>query len=338
MPKPSAREFMSTSQKGFLAQEELKEKISALEAEKEELFKTLQESGGKVVESREVEIALIKRRPYKSRREKDPQAHQELVHSIRTFGFRGSIWVQRLQDGTLRLIAGESRLDAAVDAGLKKIPVDEIETDDVTAVKLSRIENVRRRNLNVYDDTKEILYLLSLSLSLNESEVVKLLYQMKNAAEGKAPAISSEQEQTIYEVFSDVAPDLSLQSFVTSRLRLLNLPKDVLAVYDKGKLAYTKALAIATVENEDSRRELLRIAIDEELSLEAIKAKIRSASDQQALPHPVIQRLEKSINQIDALTPQKISKMSYGDREELLKAITRMEQKLQEKKNQLGLS
>jgi len=337
MPKPSVREFMSTSQKGFLVQEELKDKITALEAEKEELLKALQESGGKVIESREVEISLIKRRPYKSRREKDPQAHQELVESIRTYGFRGSIWVQRLKDGSLRLIAGESRLDAAIDAGLKKIPVDEIETDDITAVKLSRIENARRRNLNAYDDTKEILYLLTLALGLSEQGVVKLLYQMKNASEGKASAISPQQEQTIYEVFSDVAPDLSWQSFVTSRLRLLNLPKDVLAVYDKGKLAYTKALAIATVEDEEARRELLRVSIEEDLSLEAIRARIRSSSAQQSTVHPAIQRIEKSINQIDSLTPKKISKMSHSDREELLKLITQMERKLQEKKNQLGL-
>lgn len=73
------------------------------------------------------------------------------------------------------MIAGETRLDAAIATGLTEIPADIAEVDDITAVKLSRVENVRRRNLNVIDDTEELLYLLTLVLQQSREQVKKLL-------------------------------------------------------------------------------------------------------------------------------------------------------------------
>jgi ParB family transcriptional regulator, chromosome partitioning protein len=52
------------------------------------------------------------------------------VHSIQTYGFRGAIWLQKLPGESVRLIAGETRLDAAIAAGLTEITADIITTDD----------------------------------------------------------------------------------------------------------------------------------------------------------------------------------------------------------------
>ena len=64
-------------------------------------------------------------------------------------------------------------------------------------------------------------------------------------------------------------------SFVNNRLPILNLPDDVLAPLREGKLAYTKARAIAQVKDEDQRRELLLMVIDNDLSLSLLKEHIR---------------------------------------------------------------
>ncbi len=345
MSKPSAREFFSSSQKTLDAQAELSKKIEALEADRAQLLQQLEQAVGSqaVSEGIEVPISRIKRRPYQSRREKDPVAHAELVASIRDYGFRGSIWVQRLSDSSLRLIAGESRLDAAIEAGLEKIKVDVVDTDDLTAVKLSRIENARRRNLNELDDAKEILYLLTLTLELSETEVIKLLYQMKNAVEGKAAPIPTHQEQAIQAVFAEVAPELSWQSFVSVRLRLLKLPEDVLAIYNTGQLAYTKALAIAQVEDETTRGQLLQLTAKEAWTVERLKSQIKQFQAKpeqdlspQAQTHPVITRLEKIGTQIQAITPQKVKKMSPDQQQNLLTTIERMEHLLQAKKSELS--
>ncbi|MBW4470607.1 MAG: ParB/RepB/Spo0J family partition protein [Stenomitos rutilans HA7619-LM2] len=343
--RPSAREFLSSSQKSLNVQAELKKKVETLEAEREQLRQKLERAVGSqsIREGIEIPIAQIKRRPYQSRREKDPVAHAELVESIRLYGFRGSIWVQRLTDSSVRLIAGESRLEAAIEAGLSTIKVDIVETDDVTAVKLSRIENARRRNLNELDDTKELLYLLSLTLELNETEVIKLLYQMKNAAEAKAAPIPSDQEQAIQHVFREVAPDISWQSFVSVRLRLLNLPEDVLAMYNTGQLAYTKALAIAQVEDEKCRERLLKLTIEEGWSVETLKTQIKQlvANPEQTLSpqtkaHPIIAGLEKIEARIQAVNFQKANKMSPVEHQNLLMTLERMEKFLQTKRTELS--
>jgi ParB family chromosome partitioning protein len=55
---------------------------------------------------------------------------------------------------------------------------------------------------------------------------------------------------------------------------LLNLPKEVLTALQEGKIAYTKAGAIAKVKDEEKRKELLAVAISEGLSLSEIKERI----------------------------------------------------------------
>lgn len=339
--RPSVREFLSSSQKLNNQTQELKDQVVALESERTQLLQQLEKAVGSqiVAEGIEVPIAQIKRRPYRSRREKDPIAHAELVDSIHNYGFRGAIWVQKLPDGSLRLIAGESRLDAAIDAGLEIVKVDVIDTDDVTAVKLSRIENVRRRNLNELDDTKELLYLLTLMLDMQEEEVIKLLRQMKNATEGNAALIDSHQEQVIHQAFAEVAPDISWQSFVSVRLRLLNLPEDVMAIYNSGKLSYTKALAIAQVEKEDLREQLLEASVSNVWTIETLTTHIKALKSGSTPPkqanHPVIARLEKMEDQIQGISSKKVGKMSTEQKQELLTAIERMEKVLQGKKAEL---
>jgi ParB family chromosome partitioning protein len=174
--RPKVSSFLSTSSKALQTQQELtkaQERIAQLEQELDVERQRIQSQVATDSISRSiVAIESIQRRPYRSRRERDPEAFKELVHSIETYGFRGSIWVQKLPDGQLRLIAGETRLDAANAAGLIEIAVDIVETDDVTAVKLSRAENVRRRNLNELDDTEEILYLLMLTLKKNRAQTI----------------------------------------------------------------------------------------------------------------------------------------------------------------------
>jgi ParB family chromosome partitioning protein len=54
----------------------------------------------------------------------------------------------------------------------------------------------------------------------------------------------------------------------------LNLPPDILEVLRQGEIAYTKAKAIASVKDPEIRQELLQIAIEDNLSLAAIKEKI----------------------------------------------------------------
>ena len=73
---------------------------------------------------------------------------------------------------------------------------------------------------------------------------------------------------------------MTWESFVKNRLPLLNLPEDITEALRAGKIAYTKAKAIAIVKDELERATLLKETIDEQLSLSQIKEKIKALHPQ----------------------------------------------------------
>jgi ParB family chromosome partitioning protein len=96
---------------------------------------------------------------------------------------------------------------------------------------------------------------------------------MKNMLEKQAdvrnnviPNPSADQRQKVESVFQDWGL-MSWLSLICNRLPLLNLPKDVLDKLRWGKIAYTKALAIARVKDQAQPQILLNQAVEEELSL-----------------------------------------------------------------------
>ncbi len=338
--RPSVSALFSTSSKAKQTQEDLtqaQEKITQLEqallAERDRLQSTV---GQDFISQASVPISQILRRPYVSRRERDPKVFEELVHSIQTYGFRGSIWLQKLPDDTVRLIAGETRLDAAIAAGLTEITADIIAIDDVTAVKLSRIENVRRRDLNALDDTEELIYLLTLSLEIDRATVIKTLYRLKNALEGKS-SIDPQFQMKIEQIFEEVAPDLGITTFVSSRLPLLDLPKDVLTAYNMGKIQYTKAIELGRVDSPELRQSLLEETIAQNLSLAALKAKIRLTNGGKTNGKTMVDRITKFRTQIEGVSQKAIGSLSIEQRHQLREEVIQLEALLKKKKKEIDL-
>lgn len=88
------------------------------------------------------------------------------------------------------------------------------------------------------------------------------------------PTLDAELAQTIQAIFDELGR-MSWLSFTCNRLPLLNLDENILTALRQGKLAYTKAMAIARVKDESQRRSLLDAAIQEHLSLSQIRDRIR---------------------------------------------------------------
>ncbi len=328
--RPSVASFLSTSSRAKQTQQELaeaQEQIALLEQELILERQHLQSRiDGQKISHATVSIAQILRRPYKSRREKDPQTFNDLVNSIKTYGFRGAIWLQRLPNEQLRLVAGETRLDAALAAGLTEIAADIAEVDDITAVKLSRVENARRRNLNALDDTEELIYLLTLTLKISREETKKLLYRYKNAAEGNS-SVSSQTKEAIESLFEEVAPELEITTFVSSRLPLLDLPANVIEAYSQGLLEYTKALELGRIEDEILRQQLLQETIEQGLSLSALKARIRPT----ASARTIIDKMDKMQGQVESINQKTVRKLSITQRNQLKQKLSSLEVLLKQK-------
>jgi ParB family chromosome partitioning protein len=118
------------------------------------------------------------------------------------------------------------------------------------------------------------LRLLTIRLKKTQDEVCSLLYRMKHKAEGRAGENVSPQDEEIVETVFAASSRVSWASFIKTRLPLLKLPKDVLTVFNRGELDYTKALALARVANDSIRAQILEEAIRENLSFAAIKERI----------------------------------------------------------------
>jgi ParB family chromosome partitioning protein len=100
---------------------------------------------------------------------------------------------------------------------------------------------------------------------------------MQNEAKGKVTqnVLGKETIQSVETVFTSLGT-IGWQSFVTSRLPLLNLPQDVLEVLRQGRLEYTKAVVIAKVKDKEKREKLLAEVIENNLSLKEIKERIKA--------------------------------------------------------------
>jgi ParB family chromosome partitioning protein len=210
------------------------------------------------------------------RRYFDPEKLWQLTESVRQHGILEPILVRPSEkEGLYELVAGERRFRAAQEVGLSSVPVTIRELSDEEALQLALVENLQREDLNSVEETEGILQLLALRLNIPPIDVPPLLYKMRNEAIGTVNqnVLINSEAQSVQAVFTEVGT-ITWESFVTSRLPLLRLPPEILEALQSGKIAYTKAQAIARVKDDNQRKELLGEAIAQDLSLNQIKDKI----------------------------------------------------------------
>ena len=94
-------------------------------------------------------IEEIQKNPFQPRREFDPSALAELSESIREHGIIQPLIVRNNGNGEgYLLVAGERRLRAAIQVGLKKVPVVvRNSTDNQKLLEEALIENIQREDL-----------------------------------------------------------------------------------------------------------------------------------------------------------------------------------------------
>ena len=210
------------------------------------------------------------------RRYFDPQKLQQLTESIRKHGILEPLLVRPMgKAGLFELVAGERRFRAAKEVGLTSVPVTIRELSNEDALQLALVENLQREDLNPVEETEGILQLLGLRLKILPIDVPPLLYRMRNEAIGNTNqnVLINSEAQAVETVFAELGT-ISWESFATARLPLLRLPPEILEALRSGKIAYTKAQAIARIKDDQRRHQLLTEALLQDLSLAQIKAEI----------------------------------------------------------------
>ena len=224
-----------------------------------------------------VNIQNVRVSPNQPRRYFDPVKLDQLVASIRQHGILEPLIVRPINDDSqYEIVAGERRYRAATQIGLEEIPVIVRRLNEHEAFELALLENLQRDDLNPIDETEGLLTLLSQALKLSAEDIISLLNRAANAQKRGQPLTDNvtRQIEIIDSLFMTVGR-LNRESFRTNRLPLLNLPEDVLEVLREGELEYTKGKAIARVTDVTQRRQLMQQVIDERLSLNELKQRIR---------------------------------------------------------------
>lgn len=107
------------------------------------------ESGGAL----EISVDQLTPCPWQPRQVFDPGALHDLITSIKQRGVLQPLLVRKVGD-VYELIAGERRLRASREAGLKTVPVKVLEVEDREALELALIENLQREDLNVIEEAE----------------------------------------------------------------------------------------------------------------------------------------------------------------------------------------
>lgn len=171
------------------------------------------------------------------------ESNDDLGRSIRENGLLQAIIVRPKQTG-FEIVAGNRRLNACKRLGWKKIPCHIIDVDDKTAFEISLSENVQRESLSPIEEAKAFqLYVADYGYG-GVSELASRI--------GKSP------------------------SYVTRRIRLLNLHPDVINSVMSSAINSSVAQEISYVEDKSQQPKLAKLISKGQLSLREARGVLKN--------------------------------------------------------------
>jgi ParB family transcriptional regulator, chromosome partitioning protein len=195
-------------------------------------------------------VEAIHANPRQPRRRFEPEATAGLAASLRHQGVLQPVVVRPRPQGGYELVAGERRWRAAREAGLATLPALVREADDRESLLLGLVENVARENLSPVEEARAYASLID-EFELSLGEVAERVGRSK-------PSVSN-------------------------RLRLLELPEEVLWMLARSELTEGHARAILAVQDDAARLRLARRVVREGMTVRATE---RAAQESGARRRP----------------------------------------------------
>jgi ParB family transcriptional regulator, chromosome partitioning protein len=196
----------------------------------------------------EVPVEAIHPNPKQPRKRFDGEAGSGLAESVKRQGVIQPLLVRPRAAGGYELIAGERRWRAAREAGHATVPAVVREADDRDTLVLGLIENVAREQLTPVEEARAYAALLD--------EFGLVLGEVADRVGRSKPSVSN-------------------------RVRLLDLPDDVLGMLERGQLTEGHARAVLAVPDHDGRRRLAREIVQKGLSVRAAEQRAKWAGAKQ---------------------------------------------------------
>ena len=172
-------------------------------------------------QSNTISISDLSRNPYQPRQHFSEEKLEELAKSIRKNGIIQPIAVRqsKAQSGKYEIVAGERRWLAAQRAGLHELPVTILDLTDVESLEVAIVENIQRDDLNPIEEARGYKR-LNEEFKYDHESISKLMSKSR--------------------------------SHISNTLRLLTLPKDVLAMLEEGTLSSGQARPLIGLANASS--------------------------------------------------------------------------------------
>lgn len=171
-----------------------------------------------------IPLSRIQPDPEQPRKQFDETSLAELAASIGKRGVLQPLLVRRKGD-IYYIIAGERRYRASLLAGLTAVPCRLVTAED-EILELQLVENLQREDLALLD----------------EAEALKRLQQVRGGSVRDLEASTGKS-----------------RSYISRRLRLLDMPADVQDMLRRAPHLFSQAEAVAKIQNEDRRK--ARIAV-----------------------------------------------------------------------------
>jgi ParB family chromosome partitioning protein len=226
-----------------------------------------------------------------------------LADSIRAQGVIQPVVVRPRLEGGYELIAGERRWRAAREAGIATVPAVIREADDRDSLLLGLVENVAREDLSPVEEARGYAVLFD-EFELSLGEVAERVGRSK-------PAISN-------------------------KMRLLELPDDVLAMVERRELSEGHARAVLAVPDQPGRRTLAKRIVAYGLSVRAAEKEARSAGARRKprrktpVDPELARRVKEGLQRVTGLEARVATgrvELSYADEhdlEELVEILDRL--------------
>ena len=166
-------------------------------------------------------ISDLSRNPYQPRQNFKEEKLEELANSIRKNGIIQPIAVRpsKSDPSKYEIVAGERRWLAAQRAGLHEIPVTILDLSDVESLEVAIVENIQRDDLNPIEEARGYKR-LNEEFNYDHESISKLMSKSR--------------------------------SHISNTLRLLTLPKDVIAMLEEGSLTSGQARPLIGISNASS--------------------------------------------------------------------------------------
>jgi len=246
-------------------------------------------------------VEAIHPNPRQPRKRFEPEASAGLAASIRHQGVLQPVVVRRRPDGGFELIAGERRWRAARAAGIPTLPAVVRDADDGDSLLLGLVENIAREQLSPVEEARAYASLVD-EFELPLAEVAERVGRSKSA--------------------------------VSNRLRLLELPEEVLWMLARGDLTEGHARAVLSLPDDEARRRLAQRIAKEGLTVRAAERAAQEGGARRrprrvaALDPAVVDRVRSALEHLTGL-PVRVTggavQIRFGDETRLAELAEALE-------------